>query len=129
MENILEFWGDCEIKTSLSLEELASEISKKIFGGIPFTYGERSIWEEIPSMYIDKSIMGMLVILGGYGGNEGYNLRVEPYGEYSRYISRHRLNENFSHTKIDNYLYHLLSHAFFNDNLVVIKKLNASEGE
>jgi hypothetical protein len=119
-KKIFEFWGSCQIISSMPLEILARKISSKLFGDAQFIEGERSIWEEIPSLYIDSSIMGMLVVLGGYGSDEGYTLSISPYGEWSRYIHSKNLNEILVKKNLDFYLFHILSQAFHEETGVKI---------
>jgi hypothetical protein len=111
-KTIPDFWGDCQIITSLNLEELADKISNILFGGSPFIHGKNSIWEEIPSMYIESPIIGMLIIIGGYGGKEGYTLRVEQFGEFGRYIHSNKIKEE--RIELDLYLFHLLKDSLKN---------------
>lgn len=106
--NVIEFWGGCAIKTELTLEQLAEKVSKTLCGGLPFIYGKQSIWEEIPSMYVDHSILGMLIIIGGYGGDKGFEVAIWPYGSYSSYIHDNNLSEVKVKVKLDLHLYHLL---------------------
>jgi hypothetical protein len=107
-DNIIEFWGSCKIKSNLTLEEVANKISSSLFGGLAFTYGKHSIWEEIPSMYIEHSIMGGLVIVGGYGGDEGFVLSIQPYAEFGRYLYANNLKVRAVKIELDYHLYHLL---------------------
>jgi hypothetical protein len=101
-------FGEYYIKTKLHLEKLANRVSQVLCGGVSFTYGAHSIWEEIPSMYIDKSIMGMLIIIGGYGGEEGFSVEISQYGEFSRYVYQSGLRESEIKIKLDLHLFHLL---------------------
>jgi hypothetical protein len=87
-----------------------------------FTYGERSIWEEIPSMYIDAPIFGMFIILGGYPGKDGYSLDIGPYGEFTRYISRNNLNDRSTGFDISLNIYCLLKQSFEYDAEVEIQE-------
>lgn len=105
-EYVPDFWGDCKIISQLELKIVADILSKNIFGGIPFIYGEHSIWEEVPSMYIDSNIFGLLVIIGGYGGSQGYDINVQIYGNFNRYLFSNRIKT--SRFKLDMYLYYLL---------------------
>ena len=103
---ILVFWGRCELITNLELQELAPKISEILCGGLPFSYGEHSIWEEIPSMYIEHSILGMLIIIGGYGGDRGFEIAIQP--TTSSYIYEHNLYNEEIKIRMDTHLYHLL---------------------
>ncbi|GHT20017.1 hypothetical protein FACS189429_8100 [Bacteroidia bacterium] len=105
-KNIPDFWGDCVIKSNLQLEKISQILSVKLFGGAPFTYGKYSIWEEIPSMYIEDNILGMLIIIGGYGGEKGYVLNVQPYGDFGRYLYDNKIKTE--RINLDFYLYYLL---------------------
>ncbi len=109
--NIYYFLGGGSFKTKMTLDELAIIISKVLFGGLPFTYGERSVWEEIPSMYIDNSILGLFIVLGGYGGEEGYALSISTYGEFERYIHKNNLYDQLDRIWLTKHFYHLLKHS------------------
>ena len=109
---IPDFLGTCTINTSLHLEELSTIVSSKLLGGLPFTYGKHSIWEEIPSMYIEHSILGLLVIIGGYGGEDGYSIEISLYGNYSRFLSFSNIDTE--RISLDKYLYFLLKDALIN---------------
>ena len=109
---IPDFLGICTINTNLHLEELSTVVSSKLLGGLPFTYGKHSIWEEIPSMYIEHSILGLLVILGGYGGEAGYNIKISLYGNYKRFLSFNKIDKE--RISLDWYLYFLLKDALIN---------------
>ena len=109
---IPDFLGICTINTNLHLEELSTVVSSKLLGGLPFTYGKHSIWEEVPSMYIEHSILGLLVILGGYGGEAGYNIKISLYGNYKRFLSFNKIDKE--RISLDKYLYFLLKDALIN---------------
>jgi hypothetical protein len=110
MENKnLDFWGYAFLKSNLDLEEVGKILSKKVFGGLPFTGKEKCIHEEIPAIYIDCSFMGMLVILDGYSGfgeNKNFTLYIEPYGEFSRFLYSNKIETE--RVNLDVYLYYLL---------------------
>mgnify|MGYP001197189630 CR=1 FL=1 len=108
INKIIKFRGHCQIKTKFHLEKLAHKVSKAICGGIPFVYGEHSIWEEIPAMYLDHSILGMLIIIGGYGKENGFCIEIDSYGEFSRYVYNKGLRDSEVTVRLDLYLYHLL---------------------
>jgi hypothetical protein len=110
MENnkkVPDFWGECELKSNHSLENLAEIISNTLFDGAKFDGKEKAIHEEIPAIYIQKSIFGLLVILEGYQGLDNwYVLSVQPYGEFNRYISSNKIEKQ--RIDLDTYIYHLL---------------------
>ncbi len=113
---ITEVYGSAAVRTSLSLEETAKIISKQLFGGMPFGGKEKSIWEEVPAVYINTPILGSLVILGR-GNNQGmpgncFVLKVSPWGDFDRYIYKNKIsNRRLSQ---DNTLYHLLKFGLQN---------------
>lgn len=100
----------CVMKTTLSLEELAEIISRQLLGGIPFGGKERSIWEEVPAVYINAPIFGMLIVLGEGRKDDGdkncFVLETGPWGDFSRYIYDN--NVPYEIAPQDDYLYQLL---------------------
>ena len=115
---IPDFWGECKIHSSLELETLAQIISTRLLGNVQFTYGKHSIWEEIPSMYIEHNILGLLIIIGGYGGSEGYVLNIQTYGEFDRYLYKNEIETN--KVNLSHYLYQLLSLSFQDNSEIQI---------
>ena len=111
-KNIPDFWGNCKVVSQLGLESVADIVSKNIFGGIPFIYGKHSIWEEVPSMYIESNIFGLFIIIGGYGGHEGYDINIQPYGDFNRYLYSNNIKT--SRIRLDTYLYYLLKEGLKN---------------
>ena len=63
------------IKSSLDIESLGRIISARIGGGIPFKGLDEYICDEIPAIYI-SNILGCTLILLGYPGEDGYNLKL-----------------------------------------------------
>lgn len=57
-----------------TITEAGEKISEKLFGGIPFGGLEEHICEEVPAVYIKPQILGLEIVIQGYGGQEGYNL-------------------------------------------------------
>ncbi|PSL34900.1 hypothetical protein [Chitinophaga ginsengisoli] len=105
-----EFYGACAMRTNLSLEELAVIIADQLFGGRRLGGREKSIYEEIPAVFINDPILGLLVVLSE-GKNDGRNgnwfvLHVSPWGDLDRYCYRNRIFEK--RIILDGYLYHLL---------------------
>lgn len=98
------------MKTNLSLEELAKIISDQLFGGKRFGGKERSIWEEVPAVFINEPILGLLVILGeGRSDEESRNcfvLKINTWGDLDRYSYHNKIPEK--RIRLDGYLYHLL---------------------
>ena len=75
--------GTIHIQTSKKLEEVGDIISNKLFNGLKFGGKDKYRCEEIPAIYISNPIMGMEIILNGYGGDDGYNLNIFPSPKYS----------------------------------------------
>ena len=63
------------IKSPLDIESLGRIISERIAGGISFRGLDEYIYDEIPAIYINN-ILGCRLILLGYPGEAGYNLKV-----------------------------------------------------
>jgi hypothetical protein len=113
---MLDMFGSCAMSTNLSLEEVAGIISDELFGGRPFGGKERSIWEEIPAVYIEVPIFGFLVVLGE-GNNNGrpgncFVLSLDPWGDFDRYCYRNDISDRRIY--LDSYLYHLLKFGLRN---------------
>lgn len=66
------------IKSSLDIELLGQIISAQIAGGVPFRGLDEYICDEIPAIYI-RNILGCRLILLGYPGEAGYNLKLSEY--------------------------------------------------
>jgi hypothetical protein len=110
---INEMVGSGAVRTTLSLEELAPIISNQLFGGLPFGGREKSIWEEVPAVFINTPVLGSLVVLGR-GNNQGapgncFVLSVSPWGDFDRYLYRNKVPSRTIHQY--NYFYHLLKFA------------------
>ncbi|WP_437395120.1 hypothetical protein [Flagellimonas lutimaris] len=103
------FLGYISLQSTLSLEELGEILSEKIFAGVKFGGKEKSIHEEIPAIFIEQPIMGLLVILDGYSGFEKGNwftLHIQQWGEFGRYMYENKLLT--SKVRLDFYLYYLM---------------------
>jgi hypothetical protein len=72
-----------------SLSELANQISSELFGGVPFSGLEANIYDGIPAVTLQQTIMGLTVILSGSEGV--YTLEFFP----DRFPENH---ESTSHT-------------------------------
>jgi len=124
---VINFWGSCTVKSSLTLDELSNKISIALCGGLPFTYGKHSIWEEIPSKYIEHSLMGSLIIVGGYGGDQGFVVSVQPFGEFGRYLYENNLKDKTIKIEFSLQLYHLLKQGLAeSDEIKIIEPDNLS---
>jgi len=60
------------------LEAVAEIISTKLIGGIPFVGKDEFIYDEVPAVYAEHDVLGLRVILQGFGGEEGYYLGMHP---------------------------------------------------
>ncbi|NTU21992.1 hypothetical protein HPY28_16830 [Brevibacillus sp. HB1.2] len=58
---------------------VANIISEKLVGGITFGGLEDYIYEEVPTVYINKSILGLEFVIQGYGGEKGYIVEVHSH--------------------------------------------------
>jgi hypothetical protein len=116
------FWGTCRLISNLNLDELSCIISEKLLSGLSFTYGKHSIWEEIPSMYIDTPFFGFLVILGGYGGESGYVLELSPYGNYLRFLESKKIDTE--RISLNWHLYYLLIEALVDHSEIQVVRPN-----
>jgi hypothetical protein len=67
-----------EIISDKSLEEVAALISERIFGGVRFVGRDEHIYDQVPAIYAERDILGLRVILQGYGGVEPYILEMRP---------------------------------------------------
>lgn len=79
------------IYTSLQLEELGNLLSQKIFLNANFGGKEEYIRDEVPAIYFD-GLLGLRVILYGYGGDDGYVLEI-----YTRNIPGKKSQDDMSY--------------------------------
>lgn len=66
------------IWSNKSLEEVAEIISAKLIPGISFGGREEHIYDEVPAIYAKQNVLGLRLILQGYGGQHGYTLTIYP---------------------------------------------------
>jgi hypothetical protein len=50
-----------------------------VIWGVPFIGLEDHIYEEVPTVYIDNSILGLQIVLQGAGGELGYTLKIRSH--------------------------------------------------
>jgi len=61
----------------LPLTDIASRIAEVCFGGGEFVGQDEGIWDEIPALRLNRSVLGLDVVLGGGPGTDGgYTLEV-----------------------------------------------------
>jgi hypothetical protein len=64
---IIDLIGSVEIYSELELEDLGKIISEEIFGNIPFVGLLNYVYEEVPTIFIERgSLLGLDVKLFGY---------------------------------------------------------------
>jgi hypothetical protein len=66
-----------EIWTDKNLEELAQLVSNHVLGGVQFGGAEEHIRDEVPAVFIKQHVLGLEIVLCGFGGQEGYYLTME----------------------------------------------------
>jgi len=64
------------IHSEESLEKVASILSEKLFGGLPFGGKDLRIFDEVPALRLEGNFLGLFVAVLGYRGE--YELIVEP---------------------------------------------------
>lgn len=70
--------GGISIKSDKSLGAVAEIISQCLLGGVRFVGEDESIYDEVPAVYAEHSVLGLTLILQGHGGEEGYFLELYP---------------------------------------------------
>lgn len=98
--------GYVSMQSDLSLEALASILSKKLFGGLVFGGRELEIHEEVPAVFIDAPLLGMKIVLDGYSGlneDDYFTLSISPWVTFDR--------EDKFDVRLDEYLICLLKDA------------------
>jgi len=61
-----------------TLEEVAAIISARLLGGIRFVGKDEFIFDEVPAVYAESDVLGLEVIVHGFGGEDGYWLDMSP---------------------------------------------------
>lgn len=70
--------GGVNIMSGKSLGAVAEIISQRLFGGVRFVGRDEAVYDEVPAVYAERSILGMSLILQGFGGEDGYFLEMYP---------------------------------------------------
>jgi len=86
-----------------SIEEVARKISKKLFDGLQFSCKEKHIRDEYPAISIANPILGLRVIVYGFGGNDGYIFEMNPDFSMNKPVNAEYFELDFSQ-----YVAHLL---------------------
>lgn len=71
----MKFYGSIGIYTSLTLDELGTLLSERVFGGIEFGGKDLGLCDEVPAVRLERRFLGLYVIL--YGGDGEYALSVD----------------------------------------------------
>ena len=68
----------CNLKiiSDKSLEEVAAIISERLLGGVRLVGRDEHIYDEVPAIFSAHDILGLRIILQGYGGSQGYFLEM-----------------------------------------------------
>lgn len=109
------------LQSDKSIEEVGEILSKVLFGGLPFGGKDEFIRDEIPAIYINEDIIGLNVVLYGYGGENGFILEAYPSfkleglepGEYDEFkLDRYftSLLSNVKGIKVDFEKVHITKH-------------------
>jgi hypothetical protein len=67
---------DLHIISKLDIEGVAAIISERLFGGAKFVGRERYIYDEVPAIFLEQPILGLRIVLQGFGGDDGYFLEM-----------------------------------------------------
>ena len=118
MEKSKHIIGKVQLRSKLNLIELGKIISEKILGGVVLDGIEKNIYEEVPAIFAQKGLLGLLVVLQGYEGMEneiGYWFNLTP---------------NFSENKSEaetinlyNYLTALFKSKIINEEIKIIDEV------
>lgn len=66
-----------DFTSDMLLTDVARSISEVCFGGIGFVGENEGIWDEVPALRLDRTILGLEAIVGGRpGADGGYTLQV-----------------------------------------------------
>lgn len=60
-----------------NLEDAASGLSRALLGGIPFGGLDRFVRDEVPALVCSVPVLGLSIVISGYGGREGYGLELD----------------------------------------------------
>ncbi len=68
------------IRSEKNLEQVAELISQRLFRGIPFVGKEEHFYDEVPAVRAKHHVLGLRIVLQGFGGDQGYYLEMHPSG-------------------------------------------------
>lgn len=71
--------GSVVLQSTQSLEEVARELSRRLFAGVPFGGRDEAVFDEVPAVYIREPILGFFVTLSGHEERHEYVLRFRPW--------------------------------------------------
>jgi hypothetical protein len=62
----------------LTIEQLGDLLSEKLLGGIRFAGRDEHLRDEVPAIRSESEILGLRVLIQGFGGDSGYTLEIYP---------------------------------------------------
>lgn len=66
-----------DFTTSAPLADTARRIADACLGGLDFIGEDEGIWDEVPALRLNQTILGLEIILGGMPGKDGgYTLQI-----------------------------------------------------
>lgn len=69
-------YASVNFRSEATLQDVASLLSSRLFGGIPFVELEADFWFNVPGLRLKESVLGCDVEMGGFSGNRGFMLRI-----------------------------------------------------
>jgi hypothetical protein len=70
--------GAVDLESEMTIEELGATISAALFGGVPFSGLGTGIRDEVPALRLGATMLGLDIVLHGYGGVDGFSLDLYP---------------------------------------------------
>jgi hypothetical protein len=97
---IIDLIGSVEIYSELEIEDLGKIISKEIFGNIPFVGLLDYVYEDVPTIFIERgSLLGLDIKLFGYkysAENGRYFLQIMSGNQLGLKYTVRRIHFNFT---------------------------------
>ena len=67
---------DIKILSDKGLEDVAALVSERILGGVRFMGRDKHICDEVPAVYTERPVLGLRIVLQGYGGKQPYFMEM-----------------------------------------------------
>lgn len=83
-----------DFKAVGSISDVAAALSTHLFGAIPFAGDKTGIRDEVPAVRLCSSILGLDVVLHGYGGEDGFTLEAETSMPWSLKLQEKGLDDS-----------------------------------